>query len=211
MLILIFLTAAGLMIVASPFVLRAFTDWHFGKQIYTVDSVPPKPVAIVFGAQVYRSGRLSPMLRDRVEAGVDLYKRGKVDVLLMSGFRDEKSTYDEPGAMRRYAIELGVPAQAIVLDNIGLRTYDSCYRAREIFDVHEAILVTQNFHLDRALMLCSVLGLDAVGVAADYQRPQGYSVRTMRWQWWREIAATTVAVLDLLHRPEPSMEATPEA
>lgn len=187
----------------SPFILRFYTDWRFGQDIYTVESAPAKPVALVFGAQVYRSGRLSAMLADRVAAAAALYHAGKVDYVLMTGYREENTAYDEPGAMRRYAMTLGVPSESILLDPLGLRTYDSCYRAQRVYDIHEAILVTQNFHLDRALMLCQGLGIDAVGVAADDQRPTGYSPRSMRWQMWRE-----VALLDLIRRPMPSLEAT---
>lgn len=202
----IFIVLVGCALCVSPFLLRAYTDWQFGQAIYSAEKVPEKPVAIIFGAQVYRSGRLSPMLRDRVAAGAELYLRGKVEKLLLTGHREEASSYDEPAAMRRYAMSLGVPEEALILDPLGLRTYDSCYRARAVFAIDTAILVTQAFHLDRALMLCVGLGIDAVGVAADDQRPEGYSSRTMRWHWLREVAATTVAAYDLIRRPEPSLE-----
>jgi uncharacterized SAM-binding protein YcdF (DUF218 family) len=114
------------------------------------------------------------MLADRVATGADLYHAGKVDILLFSGDGREAS-YNEPESMKRYALSLGVPESAIVLDYAGLRTYDSCYRARHIFGVEEAILVTQNFHLDRALFTCNLLGVKSDGVFADYQRPWGYS------------------------------------
>jgi SanA protein len=97
----------------------------------------------------------------------------------------------------------GVPVEAIVLDYAGRRTYDSCYRAKEIFKVDSAILVTQNFHLDRALMLCSALGVDAVGIAADYQRPWGYSRVSLNWSRMREVPATLAAALDIIRRPKP--------
>lgn len=203
---LFFICFLGIVLLSFPLFLRAYTDWRFGRLIYSAEEVPPKPIAIVFGARVYSSGRLSPMLRDRVEAGVELYKRGKVDTLLLTGHREEGSPYDEPAAMRRYALSLGMPDEALILDPLGLRTYDSCYRAREVFEIKSAVLVTQAFHLDRALMLCDGLGIDAVGVAADDQRERGYNPHTMRWYFVRELAATTAAAYDLIRRPEPSLE-----
>src|SRR5690606_17045200 len=108
-----------------------------------------------------------------------------------------------PAAMGRFAEQLGVPSQAILLDPAGLRTYDSCYRVQRVFGLDAVTLVTQDFHLDRALLICNSLGVDAVGVSADYHRPSGYSARAMRWSRWREIAATSVALLDVIRRPEP--------
>ncbi|NDJ77959.1 MAG: hypothetical protein GYB65_17045 [Chloroflexi bacterium] len=172
------------------------------SHIYAADEVPERSVAIVFGAQVHTNGRPSAMLTDRVATGADLYHAGKVDVLLMTG---DNSTvdYNEPAAMREEALALGVPETAIVLDYAGFRTYDSCYRAREIFGVTDAILVTQAFHLDRALLTCSNLGIDAVGVAADYQRPWGYSESVLNYLRLREFPATTLAFIDLARRPQP--------
>ena len=111
--------------------------------------------------------------------------------------------------MARYAQSLGVPEDAIVLDYAGFRTYDSCYRARDIFQVSDAILVTQDFHLSRALLTCRELGIDAVGVAADVQRPLGYLPRSVIYSELRELPATTLAVVDLLRRPEPTFLGEP--
>lgn len=184
---------------ATPFLLRAYTANRYAEATYSLADVPPRSAALVFGARVLPSGRLSSMLRDRVATGADLYHAGKVEILIMSGDNSEISYY-EPEAMRDYALRLGVPAEAILLDPDGLRTYDSCYRAREVFNLEGAILVTQAFHLDRALLTCDTLGLDVVGVAADYQRPNGYSERSLSWSEWRELAAITVAYGDLLLR-----------
>jgi SanA protein len=189
-------------LMVAPFVLRLYTALRYDSHIYEVADAPSKPVAVIFGAQV-RGDRLSTMLADRVRTGADLYHAGKVQVLLMSG--DNQSLhYNEPDAMRDYAIGLGVPAEAIKLDRGGIRTYDTCYRAREIFGYEDVILVTQDFHLDRALLTCQGLGMEAVGVAADYHRPNGYSSRAMGWSRYREIAATTVALIDLLRGAVPT-------
>ena len=190
--------------VVTPFALRGYTSWRFDDDVHSVDSTPSKSVAIIFGAQVTRRGRLSTMLRDRVETGIDLYRAGKVEFLLMSG-DGRTDFYNEPTTMRDYAIEQGVPADAILTDPAGLRTYDSCYRARDAFGLTEAILVTQEFHLDRALFICNGLGIEAVGVYADYHRPYGYSRRAMGWSRWREIGATAIAALDLLRRRPPTV------
>jgi SanA protein len=129
-----------------------------------------------------------------------LYFSGKVEKMLMSGDNSEVN-YNEPGAMREYALELGVPDGAIVLDYAGRRTYDTCYRAREIFGIDQAILVTQNFHLPRALYVCNALGISAVGVPADQRR---YTRRSLVWWNLRETPATLVALWEVhVSRPKP--------
>jgi SanA protein len=191
--------AAGMIAVGG---LRVYTALRFREESYTVKSVPYRHVTIILGAQVHPDGRPSHMLADRVKAGAALYKAGKTDILLLTG--DNRFVYyNEPEAMRQFALSLGVPDEALVLDYAGRRTYDSCYRAKEIFGVENAIVVTQNFHLDRALLLCSGLGLDVVGVAADQMRPNGYNPRDLWRGWLREFPATALAVADLLRRPEP--------
>jgi SanA protein len=131
---------------------------------------------------------------------VELYLRGKVNKLLFSG-DNRNEYYDEPGAMREYALSQGVPEDAIVLDYAGLRTYDTCYRARSIFGIEHAILVTQGFHLPRALYTCNALGINAVGVAADNYRYRAFSM--LIWNI-RESLATIGALVDLhFTRPYP--------
>jgi SanA protein len=195
-----------LMIAVAPLLARGTLAALAHNQLYTPAAVPARDVAIVFGARVFPGGTLSSMLADRVAAGADLYHQGKVRVLLMTG---DNSTldYNEPGAMKRHAIALGVPAEAIVLDYAGRRTYDSCYRAKHIFQLDRAILVTQAFHLDRAVVLCRTLGVDAVGVAADYQRPAGYQPEQIHYSEARELPASVAALMDLLRRPTPILGA----
>jgi SanA protein len=190
-----------ILIVLGAFPL-VYATLRYQSRMYAAADVPPRRVTIVFGARVMPDGQPSAMLKDRVAAAADLYHTGKTDILLMTG--DNRTVdYNEPEAMRQYALGLGVPDEAIVLDYAGRRTYDSCYRARDIFQVDEAILVTQKFHLPRALMLCNGLGVDAVGVAADYQRPEGYWIRSMIYSQSREFVATGFAMFDLLRRPKP--------
>jgi vancomycin permeability regulator SanA len=183
--------------------LRGFSAVQASGYIYRLDTVPARPVAIVFGAQVFPSGRLSAMLADRVRLAAELYRSGRVRALLLTGDNSEV-TYNEPEAMRRYALEQGVPDEAIVLDYAGFSTYDSCYRARDIFGVDAAILVTQDFHLDRALLICNALEIDAVGVAADVMRPTGYARRSLLMSELREFPATALAVFDLARHDLPT-------
>jgi SanA protein len=182
-----------------PLGLRAWVGRQYGPQIYaTVDEVPPQPVALVFGAGYWPSGRLSDALADRMEAAIALYQAGKVNKLLLTG-DNRVADYNEPAAMAAYARSRGVPDADLVLDYAGRRTYDSCYRARAIFGVERAVLVTQAFHLPRALFTCDRLGLEVVGVVADRHR----YVRGL-WYEVRELAAVSRAWVDLnILRPVP--------
>lgn len=174
---------------------------------YTTKNVPADRVAIVFGAGLRYDGTPTPILKDRVQTAVQLYEKGKVEKLLMSG-DNSYVDYNEPEAMRQYAIELGVPDEDIVLDYAGRRTYDTCYRAGAIFQVESAILVTQDFHLPRALFLCNAFGVKSNGVQAN----NTYFRKISRLIWnTREFFATTQAVWDvyvakplpILGDPEP--------
>ena len=161
---------------------------------FTVDNVPAERVAIVFGAGLLRDGSAGPVLSDRVKTAVTLYQTGKVKKLLMSG--DNRFVdYNEPEAMRQYALDLGVPNQDIVLDYAGRRTYDTCYRANAIFQVKSAILVTQDFHLARAIFLCNQFGVESVGVEANNR----YFLKRYRAYWnFRELFANVQAAWDVL-------------
>ncbi|MBK8026324.1 MAG: YdcF family protein [Chloroflexi bacterium] len=187
---------------------RVYSAIRAVGMVYPADAVPARPVAVIFGAQVLASGRPSAMLADRVRMGAELYQAGKVRALLLTGDNSEVN-YNEPEAMRRYALSLGVPDEAIVLDYAGFRTYDSCYRARDIFQVDAAILVTQRFHLDRALMICNTLGIDSIGVAADVLRPQGYSRRALLSSQIREFPSTTLSLFDLIRGDLPTFLGDP--
>jgi SanA protein len=153
----------------------------------TPEAVPERSVALVFGAGYWPDGTPSDVMRDRVEAAVELYAAGRVKKLLFSG--DNRFVdYNEPGKMAEYARSLGLPEHAIALDYAGRRTYDSCYRARDIFGVRDVVLVTQRYHLPRALYTCEQLGLTAAGYVAD-RRPYVY----IRSYWVREVPALWLA------------------
>ncbi len=161
---ILMVTLAG--VVGLTIIARLIVELNTAPRIFKLDNPPDGRVAVVFGAGLYRDGTPTPVLRDRVATAAELYFSGRVEKILMSG--DNRFLYyNEPGAMKAYAMQLGVPEDAIVLDYAGRRTYDTCYRAKEIFKLNEAILVTQRFHLPRAIFTCSNLGLPVTGVEAD--------------------------------------------
>lgn len=169
--------------------LRLYTTSKYQAQIYSVAEAPGERIAIVFGAGLWRNGTPTPILYDRVATAVELYQQGKVKKLLLSG--DNRFVYyNEPEAMRQAALKLGVPDTALVLDYAGRSTYDTCYRAKAIFGVSRAILVTQMFHLPRGLLICEALGIQAIGVNADRRR---YPRRAATFWSIREIFATANA------------------
>lgn len=198
------LVLAGFLVVLSP---RLITGIYAHSRTYQVNNSPAWRVAIVFGAGLSRDGNPSPVLRDRIATAADLYFAGKVEKILMSG-DNRFIDYNEPGAMREYALSLGVPDSAIVLDYAGRRTYDTCYRAKDIFIVKQALLITQSFHLPRAIYTCNQLGLPALGVSADRRE---YLKRSRVYWNLREIPATLIALweihisrpLPVLGKPEP--------
>jgi len=170
--IIAWLVGLGLILGAVTFTLLVAANmWvlHDGAPRYdTVDEVPARPVAIVFGAGI-DGDQPSLALKDRLDAAVALYEAGTVPKLLVTG-DNHVTTYDEVSVMRTYLINHGVPADVITRDYAGFDTFDSCARARTIFGVDAAVLVTQDYHLARALFTCKKLGIDAVGLAVpDWQ------------------------------------------
>ena len=196
----------GCIALLAVFLPRFVTGVYAANRIYPETKSPTERVAIIFGAGLRSDGSPTAMLRDRILTGADLYFSGRVEKLLMSG-DNRFADYNEPESMRQFALLAGVPDQAIVLDYAGRRTYDTCYRAKAIFGIKSAILVTQQFHLPRALFLCNMLGLKTVGVEASNCYWNGSP-----WVWdVREQFATIAAFLDLyvsspspvLGNPEP--------
>ena len=191
------LSLTGLTMVLLP---RLITTIYSRNRIYQPHDSPVEQVAIIFGAGLRWDGTPTAILRDRVETGASLYFSGKAEKLLMSGDNSVES-HNESGAMRQFAMALGVPAEAIVLDYAGRRTYDTCYRAKAIFGVENALLVTQKFHLPRALFLCNALGLNASGVEANNLNYRRGSL--LIWNF-REQLATVAAFFDVyVDKPAP--------
>ncbi|MEE6260046.1 SanA/YdcF family protein [Plantactinospora sonchi] len=174
--------------------------------VFDVAGVPAAPVALVLGAQVQPDGTPSAFLAARLGVARQLVEAGKVQVVLVSGDH-RRWDYDEPGAMRRWLVERGVPAGKVVEDHAGFDTYDSCLRARRVFGVERAIVVTQGFHIDRAVTVCRRVGVDAVGVGDESVRR---FERAWAWGGFRERFAAVKAVYDVASGRDPVFLGRPE-
>lgn len=190
-------TAAAVLVLATAGI---WVSVRSQGHVYSEADVPSAPVALVLGAEVYYpSGQPSPFLEARLEIARKLYADGKVRAILVSG-DNRVHSYNEPGAMFLWLVAHGVPNDRIALDFAGFDTYDSCDRANRIFGVHQVIVVTQTYHIDRAVALCRSLGVRADGVADD-------SVRIYRRPWFnsvvRERGAVVKALADVLSGRDP--------
>ncbi|MEU7552151.1 ElyC/SanA/YdcF family protein [Streptomyces sp. NPDC044571] len=157
---------------------------------------PAAGVAVVFGAGLW-NGKPTPYLANRLDAAAELYRTGKVKVVLVTGDNSRRE-YDEPDAMRTYLTGHGVPGERIVSDFAGFDTWDSCVRAREIFGVKRAVLVSQGFHIHRAVALCEAAGVESYGVGVDDEHDE-----TWYYGGAREVFAAGKAALDAAFKPEP--------
>ncbi|MDE3719829.1 ElyC/SanA/YdcF family protein [Nocardiopsis sp. N85] len=171
-----------------------------GQRHDTVDAVPERPVALVLGAGVRADGQPTRLLARRLELAADLYFAGKVEVLLVTGDNSVEH-YNETDTMREHLVASGVPDDRIVGDYAGFSTWESCVRAREVFGVNEATVVTQDFHLPRAVRLCRAAGIDAVGVA-DAAADERATATT--YGWLREVPAAVAALGTVIVRPDPT-------
>ena len=153
---------------------------------------------LVLGCGVRDDGTPSAMLEDRLKRAVELYQMGASAKLLMSGDHGE-SDYDEVATMKAFAVNAGIASEDIFMDHAGFSTYESMYRAKEIFQVRKVIIVTQAYHLHRAIYIAQKLGLEAYGVAADYRSYSGQSSRDVR-----EVLARTKDFVTCLFKPEPT-------
>lgn len=181
-----------ILLLGFAFLLPPVVVNNYGNQIYAdAAGVPEAPVAIVFGAGLKKNGQPSDVLKDRLKTTLALYKAGKVEKILVSG-DNRFENYNEPEAMYNYLVDAGVPKKDLVEDFAGRRTFDTCVRAREVFGVEKAILVTQEFHLRRALFTCEGVGIESTGVSATLQP---YVLD--KYYKWREFAAVYVAFLNV--------------
>jgi len=197
--LLIILLILGLLTVLAIVLINLQVGSYSTERIFNdIDSVPAEDrVAIVLGARA-RNGEPSDMLYDRVVTAVKLYKAGKTRKLLFSGGDDESEV------MKKLAVSLGVQESDIALDDLGLRTYDSCIRAKQIFEVTRAIVVTQDFHLTRSVYLCRNLDVDAIGINA---KRRNYIAEGFGWN--REYLANVAAWFDInleSSPPEPAQK-----
>jgi vancomycin permeability regulator SanA len=171
-------------------------------RIFPAATVPPAHAALVLGAQVYPDGTPSAFLAARLDLARQLHQAGKVKLILVSG-DSTAAEYDEPQAMRSYLIAAGIPESQVIIDNAGIDTYSSCVRARAVFGVSDLIVVTQSYHLPRAVATCLRVGVDAYGVGDD-------SVRQYTRSWWsgaiRDQVACVKTVLDLMVDRRPPLD-----
>lgn len=159
--------------------------------LYSADQVPCTPVGIVFGALVYADGTPSSFLRARLDLGRELLERGRIGTILVTG--DHAAEFsDETEAMRRYLVDHGVPAEKIIVDRYGFDTYDSVVRARDVYGVHRATMITQSYHLPRAVGTARAVGLDAVGVGDT-------TVRVRRVAWTKGLIRDQLACLKTVY------------
>lgn len=153
---------------------------------------------LVLGCKVHEDGQPSHMLEDRLKRGVELYKMGAAGKLLMSGDHGQIA-YDEVNAMKKYAVDAGVPSADVFMDHAGFSTYESIYRTKEIFGARKIIIVTQEYHLHRALYIAQALGVEAYGVNADYRSYTGQFARDVR-----EVLARCKDFFNVWFKPEPT-------
>lgn len=153
---------------------------------------------IVLGCKVWEDGRPSHMLQDRLERAISLYRLGAAPKLLMSGDHGTQE-YDEVNAMKQYAIDAGIPSEHIFMDHAGFSTYETVYRAKEIFGAEKVVIVTQQYHLYRALYIAEKLGVEAYGVSSDYRTYAGQTMRDLR-----EILARCKDFVTTILKPQPT-------
>ncbi len=193
---IIFLVLFGMAIavIAAIVIINTAIQHKFSPMIYTYEDIPEGGTAVVFGAGVFEElGKPSLVLRERLETAAKLVEEGKVGQVLLSGDGSVESI--EVDVMARYSVELGIPEEILMLDRQGFRTLETCKRAYEDFGLRNAVLVTQKFHLPRALFLCNSIGLEARGVQADQRVYSPFS----RFTWaMRESVATAYAWLEVV-------------
>ena len=153
---------------------------------------------MVLGCQVKEGGEPSHMLRDRLQRGVETYQYGASEKLLMSGDHG-RTDYNEVETMKQYAIDEGIESENIFMDHAGFSTYESIYRAKEVFGVEKMVIITQEYHLYRALYIAEQLGIEAYGVASDYHTYVGQSMRDLR-----EVLARAKDFVTTIVKPEPT-------
>ncbi|HVU75557.1 MAG TPA: ElyC/SanA/YdcF family protein [Candidatus Paceibacterota bacterium] len=189
--ILIGILIAAALLLTIPIAMRISVQ----RYIYTsVEAVPKAEAALVLGASVVR-GQPSPILGARADAAIALYKAGTVSKILVTGDNGELS-HDEVTPVKNYLLEHGVAAGDIFLDHAGFDTYSSMYRARDVFDAHSIVIVTQDFHLPRSVFIARQLGLDARGLVAE-------GGETSLYEYLREVPAAIKALLNIAEHRTP--------
>ncbi|MGI6766402.1 MAG: SanA/YdcF family protein [Lentihominibacter sp.] len=166
-------------------------------EIKACKSIEPQCI-LVLGCAVWKGGEPSPMLKDRLDAAIALYNEGVAPKILLSG-DNRAHNYNEPYCMLKYTLEQGIPKEDIFLDFAGFSTYESIYRAKEVFCVDRMIVVTQKYHLYRTLKTCEALEVEAKGVASDQRKYRGGRYRKLR-----EVFARNKDFVKGILKPEPT-------
>lgn len=193
--------ACTVLSIVSVFAINARVTHVGGERILTAEQaadLTDVDCILVLGCGVKADGTPSLMLADRLERGVELYELNVAPKLLMSGDHGREG-YDEVNAMKQYAMDAGVPSSDVFMDHAGFSTYESMYRAKEIFQAQKVVIVSQEYHLYRAIYIAQALGLDAYGVAADGEDYAG--------QWQRDAREVLARVKDFftsIWKPEPT-------
>ncbi|WP_033353710.1 SanA/YdcF family protein [Nocardiopsis xinjiangensis] len=200
---LLLCTAAAVCAAVAVLCVLAFTRQLYTTAEYrhTVADVPDRSVAVVLGAGVRSDGLPSRMLSHRLDMAVELYGEGSVEVVLVSGDNGEEH-YNETDTMAAYLVDAGVPEEHVVGDHAGFSTWDTCARAAEVFGVQEAAVVSQDFHVPRAVELCRAAGIDAVGVGESLFDERGTA--TVHG-WVREVPAALDAAVTTWSAPDPTL------
>lgn len=197
---LIVLMMAGVLALAAIIIINVYVKASVKGRIITPGETASMDFdcILVLGAGVRDGGRPSPMLEDRLLQGIELYKNGFSDRLLMSGDHGRKE-YDEVNVMKQFAVDRGIASEHVFMDHAGFSTYESLYRARDIFETERIIIVTQKYHIYRALYIADKLGLEAYGVASDPRRYAGQDLRDLR-----EIVARVKDCFTVMIKPKPT-------
>lgn len=201
MIVLCAIAALVLLAVMAVMIVNLVMWGSVKDRIVDIDNVVPESefdCILVLGAGVRADGSPSAMLADRLEVGIELYFANASDRLLMSGDH-MRADYDEVGVMKQYATDSGVPSNIIFLDHAGLSTYESMWRAKELYGAERVLIVTQKYHLYRALYVAQELGLDAYGVSADLRPYRGQILREAR-----EVVARVKDFVFVRFEPEPT-------
>lgn len=148
-------------------------------KIKTIDEIKDVDTIIVLGAKVYDDGRLSLMLKDRLDKTIEAYNELDIKTVVVSGDSEHKD-YDETTKMKEYLINNGIPEEDIVVDVYGLSTYDSIYRLKNVYNIDKVVIITQNYHLYRSIYIANSLGIDAYGISASGENYFGQGARELR-------------------------------
>ena len=197
--VLLFILIAGIISVIAMLCIDGYVKASVSERMLTVQQASQLDAdcILVLGALVRTDETPSFILQDRLNRGIELYNQGASERLLMSGDHG-RVNYDEVNVMKQFAVDTGIPSQHVFMDHAGFSTYESLYRARDIFKARKIIIVTQEYHLYRALYIADRLGLEAYGVAARTNNYSGQSYRD-----FRESLARVKDFIYVIFKPEP--------